>query len=281
MLLVFPFVGAIFRDNDQATILGGAWQIAHHQASFLRATFYNFDKQWGVFLALSWLFRLFPRADPVLAANVLITVVASLAWLSLGLRTGRTLNAPVPLLMPVLLSPVLVLYIPYLGTGWFSLAFLLLSFFFLGNFTSRASQAIGLILLATAAACRGDVVLAVPALALSQMSRNRPGNLLRRPLLWLIAGAAIVPVLAGKLMAGAAIADTNPLSFDVRSYFGFLLFGLTPALILLLLLSVALFLCAWPRENADSGFFTCAWPFPLSSRSGFIRCSYTLSATCF
>lgn len=249
ILLVLPFVGAIFRDNDQATILGGAWQIAHRQASFLHATFYNFDKQWGVFLALSWLYRLFPRANPVLAANLVITVLASVAWLSLAFRTGRTRNAPLSLLMPVLLSPVLVLYIPYLGTGWFSLAFLLLSFFFLGNFTSRTSQAIGLILLATAAACRGDVVLAVPALALSQMSRKRPGNLLRRARLWLIAGVAIFPVLAGKLMTGSTIPDTNPLSFDARSYFGFLLFGLTPAPILLLLLSVALFLWAAVRKR--------------------------------
>ncbi len=276
ILLVYPFVGAIFRDNDQATILGGAWQIAHYQASFLHATFYNFDKQWGVFLALSWLFRLFPLADPVLAANLLITVVASLAWLSLGVRTGRTRNAPVPLLMPVLLSPVLVLYIPYFGTGWFSLAFLLLSFFFLGNFTSRSSQAIGLILLAAAAACRGDVVLAAPALALSQTSRKRPGNLLRSPLLWLIAGAATFPVLAGKLMAASAIPDTNPLSFDARSYFGFLLFGLTPAMLILLLLSIAVFISAAMRKLRFWFFYLCLAVSPLIPLGFYSMQLYTL-----
>lgn len=276
ILQVYPFVGAIFRDNDQAAILNGAWQIAHHQASFLHATFYNFDKQWGVFLALSWLFRLFPHADPVLAGNVLITVAASPAWLSLGLRTGRMRNTPVPLLMPVLLSPVLVLYIPYLGTGWFSLAFLLLSFFFLGNFTSRTSQAIGLTLLATAAACRGDVILAAPALALSQISREPPGNLLRRPLLWLIGAAAIFPVLAGKLMAGAAIADTNPLSFDARSYFGFLLFGLTPAMLILLLISVALFVSAAMRKPRFRFFYMCLAISPLIPLGFYSLQLYTL-----
>jgi len=276
ILQVYPFVGAIFRDNDQAAILNGAWQIAHHQASFLHATFYNFDKQWGVFLALSWLFRLFPHADPVLAGNVLITVAASPAWLSLGLRTGRMRNTPVPLLMPVLLSPVLVLYIPYLGTGWFSLAFLLLSFFFLGNFTSRTSQAIGLTLLATAAACRGHVILAAPALALSQISREPPGNLLRRPLLWLIGAAAIFPVLAGKLMAGAAIADTNPLSFDARSYFGFLLFGLTPAMLILLLISVALFVSAAMRKPRFRFFYMCLAISPLIPLGFYSLQLYTL-----
>ncbi len=257
VFLVDPFVGPIFRDNDQATILGGAWQVAHRQASFLHAVFYNFDKQWGVFLVLSWLFRLFPHADPVLAANVLLTIIASVAWLSLGLRTGRSHNTPLPLLLPILLSPVLVLYIPYLGTGWFSLAFLLLSFFFLGSFSSRAGQATGLVLLAVAAACRGDVVLAAPALAFSLIRRNRPGELFRHPLLWLIAAAAIVPVLVGKLIAGSAIPDTNPLSFDARSYFGFLLFGLTPAGIILLLLSVTVFLFAAVRKHRFWFFYLC------------------------
>ncbi len=133
LMLVWPFVSATFRDNDQATILDSAWQLAHHQASFLHAIFYNFDKQWGVFLVLSWLYRCFPRTDPVLAANVLLTILASIAWISLGFRMGRTRNAPLALVLPILLSPVLILYIPYLGSAWFSLAFLLLAFFFLGG----------------------------------------------------------------------------------------------------------------------------------------------------
>ncbi|MBV8866857.1 MAG: hypothetical protein JO210_15790, partial [Acidobacteriaceae bacterium] len=263
ILLVYPFVDAVFRDNDQATILDGAWRVAHHQASFLHATFYNFDKQWGVFLGLSWLYRLFPSADPVWSGNVLVAALASLAWLSLGFRTGRTRNTPIQLLLPVLLSPVLILYMPYLGTGWFSLALLLLSFFFLGIFKSRASQASGVILFAAAAACRGDVVLATPALALSQLSRGQFSKLLRRPLLWLIAAAAVLPVLAGKIMAGSSIADTNPLSFDARSYFGFLLFGLTPAAIILLAFLETVFVSAAMRKHRFWFFYLCLGMSPL------------------
>ncbi|MDQ2712301.1 MAG: hypothetical protein M3Y24_08750, partial [Acidobacteriota bacterium] len=187
-LLVCPFVSAVFRDNDQAAILSGSWQIAHRQASFLHATFYNFDKQWGTFLALSALYRLLPRVDPVLAANAALVFVASLAWLSLGIRMGRTRNPPLALVLPILLSPVLILYMPFLGTGWFSLAFLLLAFFFLGNVKSKTSQFIGLLFVVVAAACRADVVLSIPALVLSQSSRTGFLSLLRRPFLWL-AGA--------------------------------------------------------------------------------------------
>lgn len=248
IVLVFPFVSATFRDNDQATILGSSLQLARRQTPFLHAIFYNFDKQWGVFLALSWLFRLFPHADPILAANILLTLIASAAWISLGRRTGRTRHAPLPLLLPVLLSPVLILYIPYLGTGWFSLAFLLLAFFFLGNVRSKPSQLCGLFCVAVAAACRGDVVLAVPALALSLMSRAPGFGLLRRPLPWLLGIAAIAPVLVGKWMAGTTIDDTNPLSFDLKSYFGFVLFGLTPATLALLILIAAVFLSLAARK---------------------------------
>ena len=161
----------------------GAWQLARHQTSFLHAVFYNFDKQWGVFLALSWLYRFFPHADPVLAANVLMTVLASLAWISLGFRMGRTRNVPLPLVLPVLLSPVLILYIPYLGSAWFSLAFLLLAFFFLGRPGSRPMLALGIIAVAARRLAGEMLVLAIPALAISQMFALAFLTMVRRPLL--------------------------------------------------------------------------------------------------
>ena len=96
LTLVYPFVSSTFRDNDQATILSSSWQLARGQAQFLHAPFYNFDKQWGVFLALSWLFRLMPGADPVLAANILVTALVTVAWIVLGISTRRV---PLPLLL--------------------------------------------------------------------------------------------------------------------------------------------------------------------------------------
>ncbi len=276
LLLVWPFVSATFRDNDQAAILDGAWQLARHQASPLHAVFYNFDKQWGVFLVLSWLYRFFPHSDPVLAANVLLTILASLAWVSLGLRMGRTRNAPLPLVLPVLLSPVLILYIPYLGSAWFSLAFLLMAFFFLGRPGSKAMLALAIASVAAAAACRGDVVLAIPALAFSQMSCARFLVLVRRPLPWLLVVAAILPVLTGKVMAGSTIPDTNPLSFDVRTYLGFLIFGLTTVLVALLVLTAALALKFAVQKRYFRIFYICLAVAPLIPLGFYSLQLYTL-----
>lgn len=239
LVLVFPFCSATFRDNDQAAILSGAWQIAHHQASFFHATFYNFDKQWGAFLVLSWLYRLFPQADPVLAANLLLTAAASFAWFLLAIRRHR---APLALLLPFLLSPALILYMPYFGTAWLSLAFLLLAFWSLQGRHSSVAFCMGLLLVAAAASCRADVILAFPALFFSHCSRRSLRRLLSDRRLWLLAIAAVFPVFVGKWLAGIHIPDLNPLSFDLRAYSGFLLFGLTPAILLVLLLHTGVYM---------------------------------------
>ena len=223
----------------------------------MHAVFYNFDKQWGLFLVLSWLFRFFPHADPVLTANILMAILASLAWVSLGVGMGRTRNAPLPLVLPILLSPVLILYIPYLGSAWFSLAFLLLAFFLLGRPGSRSTLALAVASVAAAAACRGDAILAIPALAVSQMSRARLLTMLRRPLPWSLAAGAILPVLAGKAIAGSTIPDTNPLSFNLEAYSGFLIFGLTPSVIALSgLIFVFFFRLAIERRDFRA-FYAC------------------------
>ncbi len=255
VFLVLPFVSATFRDNDQATILSGAWQVAHHQSSFLHAPFYNLDKQWGTFLLSSWSCALFPHVDLVLIGNIMLTAIGSLAWISLGIRTGRTRTTPLELILPVLLSPALILYLPYLGSGWLSLAFLLLAFFYLGDFTSRRPQTTGFLFLAAASACRADVVLVLPALGLSMVSRGTFQTLIRRRFLWLLASASVVPILVGKWIAGFSSPSANPFSFDTRSYSGFLLFGLTPAMLVILLLATLVYLTIATRKRRRFTFF--------------------------
>jgi hypothetical protein len=241
LLLVYPFVSATFRDNDQASILSGAWPIAQHQSPFFHAVLYNFDKQWGTFLALIWLFRAFPHANPVLSANVQLTVLVSLAWVSLGLRMGRTRSVPFSLVLPFLLVPALILYMPYLGSGWLSLAFVLLAFFFVGNVRSKVSLLLAMLAIGTAAACRADAILAVPSLAISQMPPRRLATIICSPLLWLLGSAAALPVCIGKMISAEISPVANPLSFDVKRYLGLLLFGMAPASIVLVVTVVILF----------------------------------------
>ena len=230
LVLVLPFLGPVFRDNDQAALIGGSWQLAHGDASFFDASFYNFDKQWGVFLALDGLYRLLPHADPVWAANVLQALLVAACWPLLAWRMGRSRRVPIPLVLPVLAAPVLVLYMPFLGTAWFSLAFLLAAFFFLGS----RQRAVGVLLVAVAAACRADIILAIPALSLSLTARRSLRNLLRQKLAWALSAAALLPPLFGKLIVPLAMSDSNPFSVDLRAYAGFLFFGLSPALLFIL-----------------------------------------------
>lgn len=232
-VLVYPFTSSTFRDNDQAAILSGAWQIAHHQVAPWHAWFYNYDKQWGTFLALSWMYRLLPGWDPVYAGNLMLVIVASVAWITLAFRTGRNRHAPIILLLPVLVSPALILYAAFLGTSWFSLAFFLLAFYFAGSYRPwNTGITAGLIFVA--AACRGDVVLAMPAFVLSQLSRTTFRRLLLRPYAWIMTAAAIAPVYIGKLIDIHPSADSNPLGFDWRGYLGVMVFGLTPAIVVLI-----------------------------------------------
>jgi hypothetical protein len=232
MVLVYPFTSGTFRDNDQAALLSGGWQIAHHQVPFWHAWFYNYDKQWGTFVALSGMYDLLPRWDPVFVGNLMQVIVVSAAWVTLAFRTGRNRRAPVILLLPVLASPALILYAPFLGTSWFSLGFFLLAFYFAGSYRPW-NIGLAAALIFVAAACRGDVVLAIPAFVLSQLSRSSLVRLLRRPYAWLMAGAAILPVFIGKLMDIHPSANHNPLGFNWRGYLGVLVFGLTPAVLLL------------------------------------------------
>ncbi|MDQ2712300.1 MAG: hypothetical protein M3Y24_08745, partial [Acidobacteriota bacterium] len=60
---------------------------------------------------------------------------------------------------------------------------------------------------------------------------------------------AIIPVYIGKALAGATIPDANPLSFDPKAYFGFLLFGLTPSILALLLVSTLVWVWIAARKH--------------------------------
>ena len=233
-VLVYPFTSSTFRDNDQAAFLSGAWQLAHNQTPFWHAWFYNYDKQWGTFLALSWFYRLLPHWDPVYVGNLMQVIVVSAAWITIAFRTGRNRKAPIVLLLPIVASPALILYAPFLGTSWLSLAFLMLAFYVVGsNRKWNIGLAAGLIFVA--AACRGDVILAIPAFVLSQTSRTSILRILKRPYAWLMTVAAIAPVIIGKLIDIHPSADSNPFGFDWRGYLGVLVFGLTPAILILVL----------------------------------------------
>ena len=115
-------------DNDQAGLISGALQLARGEVPFTFADFYNYDKQYGTYLLLAGLYWLAPAADPVLTGNLFQVVLLAAALAAVALRWERTAYPPLILTLPVLLSPGVVLFGPFLGTGSVSLAFLLFAF---------------------------------------------------------------------------------------------------------------------------------------------------------
>ena len=241
-LIMAALVASAMRDNDQAGLISGALQLARGEVSFTHAGFYNYDKQYGTYLLLAGLYWLVPAADPVLTGNLFQVLLLVAAFAAMALRWERTAYPPLILTLPVLLSPVVVLFGPFLGTGSVSLAFLLLAFA-----VSRPGMELGRglavgILIAIASACRGDVALAIPAFYLAGTAAAPILTLLRRPYPWLLALAAVAPVLVGKALDANTSADFLGVSFVPQVWVAFTCFGLGAAGTLLTLIYAAAFM---------------------------------------
>lgn len=236
---VIPLTSAALRDNDQAAILSGALQLARKEASFWHASFYNYDKQYGTYVLTAGALQLWRKANPVIVGNALQLLLFSIGMFSLVVGPGRYRNTPLWLLLPALLCPALILYAPFLSTATFSFGFILLAFATSGLFRTRTTEPVVYLLLALAAACRGDVVLAVPAFLLAQMPRKVPSRLLRDRRVWWSLTSAIGPVLFGRLIYTQPVRNLAPF-FMGKVFAAFIVFALgVGALILMVLLFVA------------------------------------------
>lgn len=254
-ILMATLVAPAMRDNDQAGLIAGALQIARGEVPFDQAGFYNYDKQYGTYLLLAALYRIAPAADPVAAGNLLQVALLTVAFGAVAVRWARTAFPPLILVLPVLLSPVVVLFGPFLGTGSVSLAFLLLAFAALKPRMGVAHRLAVCALIAVATACRGDVALAVPALFLADAASSPLRALLRRPTPWLLGLSAVVPVLIGKTLDVNSNADFLGISFVPQVWVAFTCFGLGAAGTLLLVLYAAAFLALGIARPRRTGFY--------------------------
>ena len=227
-------MGSAFRDNDQAMLVYGGLNLAQGHANPLRTDFYNYDKQWGSYLLLAGMFRIFPGADPVLMGNLLQAGLLVSALLLALWAAQRRHRLPLWAALPIWLSPALVLYVPFLATASLSLAFLLFVFVLLRRRGGRATRLLALSGLAAAAACRGDVVLVLPILLLSTIPRSRLMGLVRRKWFWAYGVAAVAPVLLGRLLDVYQESNFAGLVFSPPMFAGFLAFALGPGVVVVL-----------------------------------------------
>jgi hypothetical protein len=245
-------VGDALRHNDEAAYINGALQIAQGKVSPWHADLFNYDKQYASYWLIAGLLRLVRFRSVVLVTNYAQAIVFCLAFGAVVF--GRLRRVPIALALPLVLCPILVLSVPFVETGMISLAFLMFGFAVLRR-GRPLRQALACLLIAIAAACRADLVLAVPALILTEMSRRKFRGLLTSPLAWSISLCSILPPLFGELLTPrvSGVFQGNMPFFKVVA--AFVVFGLGLGLLVLLLWSSMFFLAVSVRKPAWRGYY--------------------------
>ena len=246
--------GDALRHNDEAAYINGALQIAQNQLSPWHAPLlFDYDMQYASYWLIAAVLRFSGYRSPVLVTNYAQAIAFCLSFGVLILCKLR--SSYFSLILPLLLCPILVTSVPFFETGVISLTFLFLAF----AITCRGRpirQASACVLIAIAAACRADVVLAVPAFLLTEMSRRDLRGLLTSPFAWAVSVCSILPPLIGKLLTpnvfGAFQAEPSP--FKVVA--AFIVFGLGLTIFALLTWSSLYFFAIAARKPVWRLYYT-------------------------
>jgi hypothetical protein len=238
--LLATALSSTFRNNDQAAYIGGAIQLAHGDVRGWAAPFYNYDKQYATYLMVAGLVHLFPNENPVWLGNLLTFALFALSALSICIYSRGNAIVPLAAFVPVILSPALALYVPFLGTSCLSYSILVCAFMVALLLPGHRGEWAAALLVALAVASRADAILAMPAFVLSIHSRQRIGNLIRDPVVLTLGLASVLPIVLGKLIyTGVSVAFAGFLGVKTQlTALGALVvfsFGLGESLILLAL----------------------------------------------
>jgi hypothetical protein len=255
-------VGDAVRHNDQATYINGGLQIAQGEmlpwhtfpgAGWGRADeLFNYDKEFGSYWLIAAVLWISGFQSVVLVTNYAQAIAFCL---SLGaLVYYRLWRLPISLVLPFALCPVLLLSVPFMGTGMISLTFLLLGFAIIrrGN---PLRQGLACFLIAVAAACRGDVVLAVPALIMCEISRRNFRGLVTSPIVWITSLCSILPPVIGLLLTPSPSQTFLSLA-PSKVVIAFIIFGLGVTVLALLAWSSLFFLAAGTHKSRWRLFYT-------------------------
>jgi hypothetical protein len=245
VLVLGTTTGAI-RYEDEADYLNAALQLARGEVSLWHADFFNYDKEFGSYWFLSWVLRAADSQSAVLAANLAQAIAFCLSIGALFLYKLRYCS--LTLILPFLLSPVFVLYAMFFGTCTISLAFLFLAFATLSR-SNRFRLVLGCLLIVIAAACRADVVLVIPTLILSQLSRRPLLGLLRSPIALAVSASAILPPVVGLVWTvGTNDVFQTSLPYGLLPIAPFVCFGLGVVVLICIAWSSIFFLLVAKRK---------------------------------
>ncbi len=235
---VLCVAGDGLRHNDEAAYINGALQIAQGSISPWHAVFFNYDKQYASYWLVAGLFRVEGYRNLVAATNYAQAIAFCI---SLGvLVVCRLKRTPTLLILPFMLCPILVTSAPFVETGVISFVVLVLALSATRAGNARR-QALTCLLIAIAAACRADIVLAVPALIIAAVSRRSPRRFLISPFAWAASACCIFPPLIGKLLDPEAVGVFQAGPSPLRVVAAFIVFALGICLFTLLISSSVCF----------------------------------------
>jgi hypothetical protein len=247
--LVLVLLPGIMRENDQASILHGAYLLSTGAADPLGADFYNYDKQFGSYWAVAGLLRAAGALDPIVVANVAqVLLFGVVVWL-LYRKAAVEPTLPRRLALASLLSPVWLLDVSFLSTAIISASFYALAYFTsgLGHKGVRLGAGCGAIFVATA--CRADVVLALPFLVWLTSARLPAQRIVFRTQTVAYAAASGLALVIGRLVYTGSTFDTNSPSIVPQVIAAFTVFGLGVNGIILVLVLAGLLGAASVRRR--------------------------------
>ena len=214
--------GDLMRKNDQATILAGAYDMAHGRMQN-PAAYYQFDKTYVLYGVCASVLKVFSGVDsPVAVANVSLALIF---WSALTVFVVRFRKVLPPLvLLCFLTAPAVLLNTLYVNSSVLSSAFLLLSAVFLLQSGRRGGWLAALFFFLSVGS-RADAILLLPLflwlLTPFSMIVNFPAGFSKH---WKLCAAGILALIAGRLLCPDVGASIDPI-FNFKMVSGYAVFG--------------------------------------------------------
>jgi hypothetical protein len=229
--------GDLMRKNDQATILAGAYDLAHGRMQEPSA-YYQYDKTYVLYWTCAAVLKWLPAGiSPAAAANISLALIFWSALTAFVVRFRKELP-PVALLC-FLTAPAVLLNTLYVNSSVLSSAFLLLSAVFLLKEGNRGGW-LAALFFSLAVGSRADAILLLPLL----LWLITPGPIIGKFCTnfsrhWKLLFAGTFALAAGRMLCRSSGATFDPF-FNLKMVAGYTVFGFGAAGLLFAAYSVRL-----------------------------------------
>lgn len=236
LVLAACALGPFMRETDQGWLLDGGMAIAKGHPEIARAEF-NFDKQFVSYYLPGLLFEFLPRpftADELVwAGNILGMALFWGAMFVLLARSAHRLS--LALSLPVMLAPAFLVYSPFYASAFTSVSLVICLAAFLDRKKwNLPGHLLVFVLAFLAVGARADAIFILPLLAMLHSPRRSFQSVLRAPNTWLMAAGSLAAFLYGRARYLTDAVDYVPLNFHLKTYLGYIAFGLGGATLVLL-----------------------------------------------